>query len=98
MKCLSGRVSEFVETTVFGYPAAPAADWPRARKFSTEMTDFRARKARLSWQLCGQKNQSPFGPRTAEDGWPHTIVSPTSPLGPLRLYNARSQRECTRVN
>ena len=30
MNCLSGRVSEFVETATFGCPAAPAADRPRA--------------------------------------------------------------------
>ena len=30
MNCLSGSVSEFVETAAFGCPAAGAADWPRA--------------------------------------------------------------------
>jgi hypothetical protein len=30
MNCISGRVSEFLETAAFGCPAAGAADWPRA--------------------------------------------------------------------
>ena len=89
MNCPSGRVSEFVETAVFGCPAAGAAGLV-PRKFSTEMTDFEHERHGFCGSCAGQKTNRPSG-----DGQPKAAV-PTQP--PLRLYNARSQRACTRVN
>jgi hypothetical protein len=69
MNCLSGRVSEFVETAAFGCPAAPAADWPVPRKFSAEMTDLEHERHGFHGRCAAKQTSRPSG-----DGQPKAAV------------------------